>query len=779
MLAQIRMCLVTAVFSSFVNDTPVYCIMLPIVLTWAARARYPLKQLLIPLSYCALLGGINTSIGTSTNLVVTGQFEERVLDPASEYYQPGLSPIQLFGLTPYGLPNTIWGIIYIMLAAPFLLPEGAGKRLYRRYQPKSFRKTKNRGDAIDLGAEFLVGLQAADDSPVVGRSIEDAGLRHLDGQFLVSVRRGEKVYHAVGPEFVIQAGDILFFAGVPDGLDDLALQYGLLPFSDALEQIGEEDVPGLKTGFGVEHIGVPKAPTRRLSSSALPGNPQLELVEAHIKKSAPIVGQSIKEVGFRSRFHAAVISIKRKGVPIVYSAPIGEEILEAGDELLLDVAPQFWTAPEVNENFANIGPSGQVRTNNELMLAMRVVGAPTSGKTVNQAGLRQLPAAFLVSITRKGEIIHAVSPDEVLQKGDILWFAGSVGSVRFIRNTPGLVPLANKHASSLKNTSIVERRLVQAIVDPASPLIGKTPKEVLFREQFNAAIIAIGRKGERLHAKPGDVVLTSGDILLLDTGAAFAQLHADSRFFSIVIEMENSNPPRFLHTFIAIGAVAAAFILYALEIFDILLGAAVVVAIMLLTGCMSPNQARKAIKWDVYLMIAGSFGVSAAMEQSGAAAAIANGVVSIGQNAGGDTFVIAAIYIATTLMSQVISNNSAAALVFPIAATISKNYGIDIYILSYAVMLGASSVFMSSFGYQTNLMALAQGGYSSMDFLKMGSPMQIVLAVVSIVTLALGTGQWHIMWIITGVSGGVILGAPQVMDFVASAKNKKKLKHVS
>jgi fumarate reductase subunit C len=262
-------------------------------------------------------------------------------------------------------------------------------------------------------------------------------------------------------------------------------------------------------------------------------------------------------------------------------------------------------------------------------------------------------------------------------------------------------------------------------------------------------------------------------------------------------------------------------------------------------------------------MIAGSFGVSAALEQSGGAAAIANLIVSIGNNAGGGNFTIAAVYVATTLISQIIANNSAAALMFPIAATISKNDGVDvsagwgvlrsrwqskppprhprhtllskslhtdcsplrtvmqIYLLSYAIMLGASSVFMSSFGYQvhlratacaacdsclqdpgpntkcfhmccwlipctrltcdpccctcgaavlavqTNLMALAAGGHSSRDFLKFGSPMQIVLAVVSIVSLILHD-SWGLVWLVTGLASLVVMGAPQVRNMVVS-----------
>ena len=469
-----------------------------------------------------------------------------------------------------------------------------------------------------------------------------------------------------------------------------------------------------------------------------------------------------------------MVAIKRNGIPLEWKGQIGDEVLLANDSLLLDVDPQFWTTPAVNENFIDLGKSGQTKTHNEFMLPMRV-GKIIAGSTIQKSGLRQLPAAFLVALERQGTTLHAVSPDEVLVEGDVLWFATNAGSVKFIRNTPGLVPLAERHASRLVNTAHVERRLVQAVLGPNSPLVGRTPKEVSFREQFNAAVVAVARQGERVRQKPSDVVLTSSDILLLDAGPAFAHQHrGDSKYFSLVIEMDNTNPPRYFHTFICFALVTTAFVLYALTKLDIVIGAGLAATAMLITGCLSPDQARQSIRWDVYLMIAGSFGVSAGLEQSGGAAAIANLIVTIGKNAGGSGFVIAAIYIATMLLSQIVSNNSAAALVFPIAATISKNDNIDIYILSYAVMLGASSVFMSSFGYQTNLMALAAGGHSSRDFLKFGSPMQVVLAVVSIIALIAGGDNWPFVWMVTGIVGAVMLSLPQVVDLVGRYRNKKK-----
>jgi di/tricarboxylate transporter len=761
-----------------------------------------------------LVPGINTTVGTSTNLVITGQFTSRILDPDSEYYQPGASPITLFGLTPYGLPCTIFGIVYIVYAAPFLLTGGAGARTFHKYG-RLFRGVRRRsppdvdnaaGATVQLfpgaqsGADFFVGLLVTPGSPVVGKTVVDGGLRHLEGVYLSSVRRDGRIIHAVGSDFFIQAGDVLYFAGVPDGLDKLAAQMLLVPYSDAVETISAEQLPGLSTAFGVKAIEVPRTPstvnetgvgtsTQRSVVEGLSDDEDashrddgqttavspLELVQATIRKGASIVGKSIRDSAFRSTFHAAVVAIRRGGLPLSWTGEkIGDEVLHAGDELLLDVDPQFWTSYAINENFDNISRGGQVRTHHEFMVAMRV-GRMLVGRTVQEAGLRQLPNAFLVAIERNGTTLHAVPPDETLQHNDVAWFAANAGSVRFLRNIPSLTPVAEKHARRLNQVSQIERRLVQAIVAPSSPLIHRTPAEVRFRQHFNAAVIAVARRGQRVRAKPGEIKLEAGDVLLLDAGPTFMEQNRDSKHFAVLIEMENSNPPRYLHTGICIALVITAFILYATEVLDILVGASVAAAAMLVTGCLSSEQARRAIKWDVYLAIAGSFGVSAALEQSGAAAAIANLIVNVGESAGGSGFTIAAVYVATTLLSQIISNNSAAALLFPIAATISKNDGVDIYLLSYAVMLGASSVFMSSFGYQTNLMALAAGGHSSRDFLKFGTPMQIVLAVVSIASLIAGSSGWPLVWLVTGIIGTVLLGVPQLLDILEKLKGRKSL----
>ena len=214
-----------------------------------------------------------------------------MLDPVSPYYQAGAKAITLFGVAPYGIPNVIWGIIYIVYASPFLLTGGAGIKVFQKIGRtlKGGAAEGGANTAFEQGSDFWIGLLVAANSPAVGKSIEDAGLRHLDGVYLTSVRRNGKVIHAVGHDFVIAAGDVLYFSGVPDGIEAMAASHGLLPYSDSVEILDASDLPNLSAAFGVGSIAVPRSDSvnKIVDSSAdadTTSTPSFELVEATIKK---------------------------------------------------------------------------------------------------------------------------------------------------------------------------------------------------------------------------------------------------------------------------------------------------------------------------------------------------------------------------------------------------------------------------------------------------------------------------------------------------------------
>ena len=168
---------------------------------------------------------------------------------------------------------------------------------------------------------------------------------------------------------------------------------------------------------------------------------------------------------------------------------------------------------------------------------------------------------------------------------------------------------------------------------------------------------------------------------------------------------------------------------------------------MVMVGVLSEAEARAAVRWEIYLTIAPAFGVGQALINSGVAGTLAAFLVRVGEAMGiGDAGLLGSVYLATVLMSQVVANNAAAALIFPIAMGAAEQAGISLELMSFAIMLAASAAFMTPFGYQTNLMVMGPGGYSTADFLIFGSPMQIVLLVVS--TIALVTQKlWYLVWL--------------------------------
>ena len=254
--------------------------------------------------------------------------------------------------------------------------------------------------------------------------------------------------------------------------------------------------------------------------------------------------------------------------------------------------------------------------------------------------------------------------------------------------------------------------------------------------------------------------LKPGDVLLLDTGRGFARAHANDRAFTLINDVPKSSPIKtgkmwlaiFL-LFVMVMTQIAGGVLTSKKIIDqeriSLFPAAILTAgLMLLTRCLTADQARKAIMIDVYVCIAFAFAVSSAMEVSNVAQVFAEGFAAVSRKIGGTTAPVVAIYMVAGLLTEIVTNNAAAALVYPVASRLGDTLGVEPVVMASAVMLGASDAFVSPFGYQCNLMVYAAGNYNTTQFIKFGIPLQLLQF--ATVTLIFILRPWK--WILCGAS---------------------------
>ena len=362
-------------------------------------------------------------------------------------------------------------------------------------------------------------------------------------------------------------------------------------------------------------------------------------------------------------------------------------------------------------------------------------GSPLAGRTIEAAGLRHLHGLFLMEIDRNGHVIAAVTPTERLQAGDRLVFVGVIDSVIELQKIRGLRP-ATDQVFKLDDPRS-ERVLVEAVVSPSCPLVGRTIREGRFRSTYGAVVIAVARDGERLEMKIGNIVLQPGDTLLVEAGPNFLDRQRSNRHFYLVSEVTGSTPPRHDKAWIACTVLAAMVLAAALELVPMVAAALVAACAVVALRCISSTEARRAIEWESLLLIAASFGLARAMEKTGLAEAVAHSMIA----AAGDQphLVLAALYVVTMLFTELMSNNAAAVLTFPIAWQTAADLGVNPMPFIMAMTVAASCGFATPMGYQTNLMIYGPGGYKFSDYMRFGGPLNLL---VMAITIALAPLIW-------------------------------------
>lgn len=358
-------------------------------------------------------------------------------------------------------------------------------------------------------------------------------------------------------------------------------------------------------------------------------------------------------------------------------------------------------------------------------------GSKLSGKSVEEAGLRQLPGMFLIEIERQGQIIPAVSSYEVLHDGDRLVFAGVIESVVDLQKIQGLTPASNQIYKL--GSSRQDRVLVEAVVSDSCPLAGKSVCKGHFRNFYNAVIIAAARNGKRIHQKIGDIVLRPGDTLLLEAHHSFAEQQRNSRDFFLVSEVDDANPPQYQKAMQAMIILILMVLSVTTGWLSMLKASLLAAGLMIITGCTTGREARRSVDWQILIVIAASFGLGSALQITGAAQSVA---VSLVELAGGSTVVsLTLMFAVTALLSAVATNNAAAVIMFPIALTTANNLGVSVVPFVITLMVAASTSFATPIGYQTNLMVYGVGGYRFSDYLRIGVPLTVLVGLTTVLVV--------------------------------------------
>lgn len=371
----------------------------------------------------------------------------------------------------------------------------------------------------------------------------------------------------------------------------------------------------------------------------------------------------------------------------------------------------------------------QEKSRNFVVQVTLTAEYPHLDRTIEEAGLRHLRGLYLFQLERNNEIL-LISHKTVLKEGDNLFFTGIPQTIFDLLKTKG-VNLVEDTDFNLNNIDSDKIKTYEAVVSNNSPLVGKRIQDSDFRRRYNAVILGIHRNGQRVNKKIGDIVLQPNDTLFLIARKNFADIWYNSTEFSLVSSSVShySKPAKkgLLALFLALLMIIS---VTTGLINSMLVAATITAGIMIFSGIISYNDAKKAIDFDILLVIASSFGIGKAIANSGLAEIISSKLIS-SMEGFGIYGILLGLYFLTTFYTEIITNNAAAALLFPIAFSTATNLGMSPHPFMIIIAIAASASFSTPIGYQTNMMVYSPGSYKFTDFLKTGLIMNFMAMVIT------------------------------------------------
>jgi len=686
-IAMIIVIMITAaVLSAFMNNIGVAALMLPVVVDVARRTRISPSRLLMPLAYATLLGGLTTMIGTPPNLLVSEMMA-----------QNGYEPFGLFDFTPIGGAIMLIGVIFIAVAGRFLLPKI--KPIRGKHQSQRSLRARYKLQ------EQTFMMRVPMDSILVGKTLAQSRIGTSTGLIILSLIRFGRSETLPGRQTVLRGGDRILVKGRLEQFRELQR------WSDL---VIEREAPVLKSMVAAK----------------------VAYAEVELAEGSPLVSELVRHAAFRNLFNVSVVGVWRRNAYRLTN--LAYVPLRAGDRILVQGEIEAIAELEKFADFSSARPltdeqlSEQYNTDERLFVVRLPKYSDLAEATLDKSRLPDVFDFRVVAIFRDGELTVMPRGNEVLDGGDLLLIEGQHEDLDVLRGLQELdidtkVP---PHLGALDSERLT---LMDATLDPRSSLAGKTVGELNFRERYGLELAGIWREGGPIGADLADERLQIGDALLLLGPHERLKLLSNDPDFLILTPL-GQEPPDTRRAPLAAAIMLAVVLSVMAGYAPIAVAAVVGGSIMVLTGCLNMEQAYRAIDWRSIFLIAGMLPLGTAMQDTGAAAYLADQVMDLLGNAG-PWPVIMGLYVLTAMATMIIPTAALVVLMSPIVLSAMSDMGLQPETAMMAIAMAASASFTSPISHPANILVMGPGGYRFVDYIKVGVPLTLVVFVTVMVLL--------------------------------------------
>jgi di/tricarboxylate transporter len=673
-----------AAMSAFMNNVGVAAMLLPVVIGVARSTKRPPSKLLMPLAYGSLLGGLTTLIGTPPNILVS--------DALRDY---GLTPFGLFDFTPIGGAILLVGVAFVTLAGRHLLPS-------RDPVAESASSHKGLREAYDL-SERLLAINLPANSGLAGKTLAESRLGSALRLTVLAVIRQGQPQLAPQPNLVLRPRDKLLVQGRADHLLELHGRQHLV--------IEQETLP-------LEEIITGK----------------ISLVEARIKKGSRLAGRTLYQAGLRRKLNVNVLAVRRNGE--VHHTNLQDTPLQPEDILLIQGLHDDLEQLSQSKEFDDVQPLAEedvpaIYGLKSHFLVLRLpADSHLADKTLTESRLGDAFGLTVLGIVRDGETNLLPEADATLAAGDRLLVKGSPESLAVLQALQEL-HLEEQTSRQLPDLESADVGLSEVILSPETTLEGKTVRELNFREKYGLTVVAVWRRGEVHRSELRDMALRFGDAILVYGSRQRLRVLGREPDFLVISEAQQE-ALRNEKAWLSVSILVLILLPVLLGYISIAIAAVVGAALMVLTRCLTMEEAYRSIEWPAVFLIAGMLPLGIALEQTGAALLLAEGVIST-VGALGPRAVLAGIYILTSLATQVIPTAALVVLMAPIAINTAADLGISPLSLMMTVAIAASASFSSPVSHPANVLVMGPGGYRFVDYLKLGLPLTLLILILVVI----------------------------------------------